>query len=179
MKEAFFDAMIHKLGKAMDEHEINIEIEPGLTCDVKEARFKSIILEILTALCVATPAELGLVITDSATIQQLNKTYRDIDEPTDVLAFPMLSRFSQENEPGFVIPPDGVHHLGEIIISYPEAIQQAEQQRHEIAQELTTLIIHGVLHLLGYDHKLPEEEQSMMTKEREIMKKLSSRKDVE
>ena len=72
------------------------------------------------------------------------------------------------------IPPDGVSHLGEIIISYPEAIVQARNKEHDIRSELLILIIHGVLHLLGYDHEQSKEkEQHMKTREEEILKKLT------
>src|SRR4030042_2545361 len=113
---------------------------------------------------------MGLVIPDSKTVQKLNRTYRGKDQPTDVLAFHMSPDTIQESELRFIGPPDGVRHLGEVVISYPQAVKQAQEQGHSVAQELALLIVHGVLHLLSYDHELPEEEQQMKARENEILK---------
>lgn len=102
---------------------------------------------------VPAPAELGLVITDDDTLRDLNRRYRGIDEPTDVLSFGLESA-----EP-FVSPPDGVHRLGEVIVSFPTAERQA------LEAELAHLVVHGVLHLLGYDHQRPEDAQAMRARE--------------
>jgi probable rRNA maturation factor len=154
----------------MAESEINISVEQKLKLSLEESWLQRIVLETLEAEGIASPVEMGLVITDSKTIQKLNRTYRGKDQPTDVLAFHMSPDTSEESELRFVGPPDGVHHLGEIVISYPQAIRQAQEQGHSVAQELALLIVHGVLHLLGYDHELPEEEQQMKARENEILK---------
>jgi rRNA maturation RNase YbeY len=77
---------------------------------------------------------------------------------------------SQESELSFVYPPDGIRHLGEVVISYPQAVKQAQERGHGVAQELTLLIVHGILHLLGYDDELPEMEKQMKARENEILK---------
>ena len=118
---------------------------------------------------VALPYEMSLVFTDSETVQQLNRDYRGVDEPTDVLAFYMLPQ--KEADSSFALPPDGVLHLGEVIISYPQAVEQAKEQGHSVEQELALLIIHGILHLLGYDHEQPEEEKRMRGREVELLTK--------
>lgn len=156
----------------MAEHEINVYIEDVVTSSPGEVWFKSIAGKILDFLDIAAPAELGLVITGNETISRLNMTYRDNAEATDVLAFPMSPQHEQEDVSIFIDPPDGIQHLGEIIISYPQAFKQAEEQGHEGERELIILLIHGVLHLLGYDHELFEEGQVMRAKEAEIVKKL-------
>jgi len=69
----------------------------------------------------------------------------------------------------FIMPPDGVLHLGEVIISYQQAVRQAEDIGHGIDQELALLIVHGVLHLLGYDHDEPDREREMRKLEQEIL----------
>jgi probable rRNA maturation factor len=71
----------------------------------------------------------------------------------------------------FALPPDGVTRLGEVIISYPQAIEQAREQGHSTERELALLIIHGILHLLGYDHEEPEGESEMRKKERELLER--------
>jgi probable rRNA maturation factor len=92
-----------------------------------------------------------------------------VDEPTDVIAFYMLPQ--KENSPTFVLPPDGVTRLGEVIISYPQAVEQSREQGHSVNEELALLIVHGILHLLGYDHQQPEEEKRMRGREQELLRK--------
>ncbi len=158
----------------MTEPEINISVEQKLKVSLEESWLRNIALKALEAEGIVSPAEMGLVITNSKIIQKLNKTYRGEDKPTDVLAFHMIPGTSQESELRFVGPPDGVHHLGEVVISYPQAVRQAQGQGHGVARELALLIVHGVLHLLGYDHELPEEEQQMKARENEILERLDS-----
>ena len=156
----------------MSKPEINISVEQKLKVSLEESWLQRIAARTLEAEGILSPAEMGLVITDSKAIQKLNRTYRGEDKPTDVLAFHMIPGTSQESELRFVGPPDGVHHLGEVVISYPQAVQQAQEQGHGVAQELALLIVHGILHLLGYDHELPEEEQQMKARENETLETL-------
>lgn len=93
-------------------------------------------------------AEVCLTFTDDDTIKNLNAQYRDIDRPTDVLSFPQ----DMEN-----------NILGDIIVSVEKAKVQAEEKGHDLEQELALLVAHGFLHLLGYDHAEPEEEQRMFS----------------
>jgi probable rRNA maturation factor len=158
----------------MIEPEINISVEQKLKVSLKEGWLQRIALRTLEAEGIASPAEMGLVITDSKTIQRLNRTYRGEDQPTDVLAFHMYPETSQESELHFVGPPDGVHHLGEVVISYPQAVIQAQEQGYGVAQELALLIVHGILHLLGYDDETTGGQQQMKAKENEILKRLDS-----
>jgi probable rRNA maturation factor len=110
-----------------------------------------------------------LVFTDSETVKQLNRDYRGVDEPTDVLAFYMLPQKGADSS--FALPPDGVTRLGEVIISYPQAVAQAKEQGHSPERELALLVIHGILHLLGYDHEEPKEERKMRKRERELLER--------
>jgi len=130
---------------------------------------KKIVRQILKAERVAPPYEVSLVFADSETVQQLNRDYRGVDEPTDVLAFYMLPQ--KEADSSFALPPDGVTRLGEVIISYPQAAEQAKEQGHSPERELALLVIHGILHLLGYDHEEPDEERKMKERERELLEK--------
>jgi probable rRNA maturation factor len=157
----------------MAKPEINISVERNLNVSLKKNWLQGIVLKTLEAEGIISLAEIGLVITDSTTIQKLNNIYRGDDKPTDVLAFHMITNTSQEPEQPFVGPPDGVNHLGEVVISYTQAVKQAQEQGHGIEQELALLIVHGVLHLLGYDHELPHESQLMRAKENDILGKLS------
>jgi probable rRNA maturation factor len=86
-----------------------------------------------------------------------------------VLAFYMLPQKGTASS--FALPPDGVTRLGEVIISYPQALVQAKDQGHSLERELALLVIHGILHLLGYDHERPEEESKMRERERELLER--------
>ena len=149
--------------------EIEISVEEKFWGGVDEGWVRRIAQAVLKAEGVAPPYEVSLVFTDSETVKQLNRDYRGVDEPTDVLAFYMLPQ--KEADDSFALPPDGVARLGEVIISYPQATEQAREQGHSPEKELALLVIHGILHLLGYDHEEPEEESKMRTREKELLEK--------
>ena len=125
--------------------------------------------QVLEAEAATSPYEVSLVFTDSETVQRLNRDYRGVNEPTDVLAFYQLPQ--KGTEFSFAVPPDGVTRLGEVIISYPQAVAQAREQGHSNERELALLIIHGILHLLGYDHEKSEAEHKMRRRERELLER--------
>ena len=150
--------------------EINVLIDDEFEGKVDAARLERIAAQALAAEGVSAEAEMGLVITGQEKIQELNKTYRGKDRPTDVMAFHMLPSGGApvpDSQP-FTAPPDGKVHLGEVIISYPQTVLQAEEQKHSIERELAVLVIHGVLHLLGYDDEKPEDKKKMAAREAEI-----------
>ena len=123
--------------------------------------------------------QIGLVLADDDTVRHLNKEYRGLDELTDVLSFSPVhqGRWQGEGEPlrkfdpdvSFVLPPGEPLHLGEVIISYPQAVRQATSGRSSLEKELAHLVVHGVMHLAGFDHEEPHEESKMGAKEREIL----------
>jgi len=103
-------------------------------------------------------SELSVVLTDDETIQQLNRDYRGIDKPTDVLSF------AQQEAEG---PNLGI--LGDVIISLPTAQRQADERGHPLAVEVRILLVHGLLHLLGFDHEDDEERQEMAAAEQVLL----------
>lgn len=110
-----------------------------------------------------TKVELTLLFVTDLAIRRLNRAYRQKDKPTDVLSFPT-------DEKGFFrkIP---LKPLGDIVISVETAERQAKDKKHSFEKELKFLLIHGFLHLLGYDHEISREEEiRMQRKEREYMK---------
>ncbi len=109
--------------------------------------------------------ELALVVTDDETVRALNLTYLGIDAPTDVLSFGGES-------PDFVDPPATDVYLGDVVIAYPQARKQALTAGHPIEAELALLVVHGVLHLLGYDHVRPEDKTAMWEQQRGILDRL-------
>jgi probable rRNA maturation factor len=134
---------------------------------VSRETLKRVIKTALAAEQAGANSEVSLLITGQEKIHELNRIYLGEDRPTDVLSFPMLP--PDEKTAGFVTPPDGIKHLGEIIISLPQAASQAAEHHHSTEREITILTIHGVLHLLGYDHDEPEEEVKMKAREVEIL----------
>jgi probable rRNA maturation factor len=149
--------------------EIEIFVEEKFRGVMDGGWVKKIVRQVLKAEGVAPPYEVSLVFTDSETVKQLNRDYRGVDEPTDVLAFYMLPHDGSASS--FALPPDGITRLGEVIISYPQAITQAEEHGHSPERELALLVIHGILHLLGYDHEEPEKESKMRVRERELLER--------
>lgn len=129
---------------------------------------KDVIKTVLTAEQTGPNSEVSLLVTSQQKVHDLNRIYLDEDRPTDVLSFPMLP--PDQDDAGFVTPPDGLKHLGEIIISLPQALTQAAEHGHTTNREITILTIHGILHLLGYDHGEPEEEARMKAREAAIFK---------
>jgi len=106
--------------------------------------------------------EISLTLCGNPYIRELNKQYRNIDKPTDVLSFPLLAV-------GEAPPQDEAFLLGDIIISAERAAEQAREFNHSLNREIIFLFVHGLLHLLGYDHETAEDEEEMCAKQKEIM----------
>jgi probable rRNA maturation factor len=106
--------------------------------------------------------DLTVVLTDDAQIRQLNREYLGLDSPTDVLAFPASD----------TDPDSGARYLGDVLISVPQAEAQARAAGHLLAAEVQLLIVHGVLHLLGYDHGQPEAKACMWAVQAEVLQKI-------
>ncbi|HIV22387.1 MAG TPA: rRNA maturation RNase YbeY [Candidatus Merdiplasma excrementigallinarum] len=125
-------------------------------------------------------AEVSLLITDNARIQEMNRQFRQIDRPTDVLSFPMIQfdqpgdfSFLEEEEPEECFNPEtGELVLGDIVISAEKVLEQAEEYGHSVKREYAFLIVHSVLHLTGYDHMVPEEAEWMEQRQRQILEQL-------
>lgn len=124
-------------------------------------------------------AEINLTLVDNERIRVMNREYREIDRPTDVLSFPMLeydeagvfTELEDSVEDNFN-PDTGEIILGDIIISVPKAEEQAEEFGHTVRREFAFLIVHSMLHLFGYDHMTAEEAAFMENKQREILEVL-------
>jgi len=112
-----------------------------------------------------TSGELTLIITDDEALRALNQAYLGIDSPTDVLSF-------GGEAPDFVNPPVAEVYLGDVVISYPRAHAQASAAGHPVEAELALLVVHGVLHLLGYDHGRPDDQAVMWERQAGILSQL-------
>ena len=131
---------------------------------------------------VELPCEISVLVTDERSIREINREFRGIDKPTDVLSFPMqeitpmqsLTLDGWESASAETIDPDtGLLPLGEIVISATQTIKQAQEHGHDTDYETAYLLIHSVLHLLGYDHTDEGEEKKIMRdNEKAIMREL-------
>ncbi|MBR0127200.1 MAG: rRNA maturation RNase YbeY [Firmicutes bacterium] len=125
-----------------------------------------------TGLTVLDPAitEISLSFVSMDEIHELNRTYRDIDRPTDVLSFPMVDDFDElqklVDQTGEL--PDELL-LGDVVICLEKALQQAEEYGHSKEREIVYLFTHSVLHLLGYDHMDEESKKVMRAREEQVM----------
>lgn len=157
----------------MQNLQLSIQIEDPFVSLVDKDWLGKVVETTLIAEGADELVDIGLVIASDETVQNLNRSYRGVDASTDVLAF-ALSQPSSDEVEHFAMPPDKILHLGEVIVSYHQAERQAEEQHHPIERELALLVVHGVLHLLGYDHGKPEAEQSMRAMEAEILNSIET-----
>ncbi len=125
--------------------------------------------------------ELEVAISGDDEVQELNRTYRGVDAPTDVLSFPYTEMAAPAPYYGddmpehdgmdgpFILPPDSGAILGELVISYPYAERQAKVAGHAASEELALLLVHGILHLVGHDHAEPAEQARMWAQTNAIL----------
>lgn len=144
-----------------------------------EELFREVALQAMEQEMCPYEAEISLLITDDASIREINRDYRGIDSATDVLSFPMVeydfpADFSKLEEKGCECfhPETGELLLGDIIISAEHAASQAEKYGHSRKREFAFLIAHSMLHLFGYDHMTPEEASVMEEKQEKILSSL-------
>jgi probable rRNA maturation factor len=144
---------------------IEIMIDPGLAAEdlVDQNALSSLAAEVLAITGSPGDSAISLRITGDDEIQQLNRDYLGKDAPTDVLSFPVP----------FDDPETGMPYLGDIVISLPTAIQQAESAGHPTEEEVKLLLVHGILHLLGHDHATPEEKSAMWALQERILVQLN------
>lgn len=140
-----------------------------------EQLIESCIQAVLAHLGVTTPVDVTVMLVDDANIQKINRETRQIDKATDVLSFPLLD--FDANEPGGPLragagdidPETGAVLLGDIVISLDAVKRQAEAYGHSAERELGYLTVHGMLHLLGYDHMQDEDKTKMRGVEEAVM----------
>lgn len=135
--------------------------------EVNYKLIENVISEALKYEGVSDNTEISVTIVDNEEIRKINNKYRNIDRATDVLSFPLID-FDNED-----LPNDGSKiYLGDIIISIERAKEQANEYGHSLDREVGFLTAHSMLHLLGYDHMVTEEEKVMFAKQEEILSNL-------
>ncbi len=136
--------------------------------DEYESTFLALVDKVFKEVGVKDDYYIDVSIVDNDRIHEINKTYRGIDRPTDVISFAF---YDDEEEK---INEDAPNSLGSIIISYQKAEEQAKDYGHSLNREMSFLFVHGLLHLLGYDHMKKEDEEVMFALQDKI---LGERKD--
>jgi probable rRNA maturation factor len=149
-----------------DKESVDVQTAPGFAGKVDAELLRRAAVEALHREGVESEVALSTVITDDEAVRELNRQFRDVDAPTDVLAF------GSGEEGDFVTAPGEPAYLGDIVIAYPHAVAQAEEHGHSIDRELALLTVHGILHLLGYDHVTEAERTEMWARQNEILERL-------
>jgi probable rRNA maturation factor len=138
---------------------IHLYISENISPSLPGTRIEQAALNTLAKLAVPGEIDLTILLTDDGQIHQLNCEYLGVDAPTDVLAFTA----------DYIDPDTKARYLGDVIISYERAVAQAQAGGHTIEQEVELLVVHGILHLLGYDHADPDHKAKMWAEQSEIL----------
>lgn len=153
-----------------------VQVERRVPFPMPERAFNEAARACLRLQGISAPCLINLVLTDDLDIQEVNRTWRGIDRTTDVLSFPSLSltpnRLFDPSAPGARAAWDsdaGAYFLGDILLNIPQALRQAAQFSHTIHREIIYLFVHGVFHLLGYDHHAKEDQQRMRNQEKQAL----------
>src|SRR6266545_2908363 len=141
--------------------EVDIQIDDRFANQVDATLIERAVAAALAAEGLAGAIEVSVLVTDDATLHQLNRDYRNVDAPTDVLSF-ADGEESDAAPTAFVRPPDAPRYLGDLAISYERVVAQAAEYGHSRARELAYLAVHGTLHLLGYDHERDEADAALI-----------------
>ncbi len=144
-------------------HLVALHVEPAYRRLVRTRTLAALARRVLAAEGEAPAGEVSVAISSDERLRELNRRYRDVDAPTDVLSFRL------DDEAGFVTPPGAARQLGEVVISYPTAERQAHEAGQPLEDELAHLLVHGLLHLLGYDHESAGEARTMRAREEALL----------
>lgn len=163
---------------------INIEYEGEEKLNIPyEQIINEVIEETLDYESCPYEAEVNVILTDNESIRQINLEYRQIDNPTDVLSFPMVdyttpSDFDhvEEQAEDYFNPETGELMLGDIVVSIDKVKEQAEKYGHSQERELAFLVAHSMLHLCGYDHMEDGQREEMERKQEEILERRGYRR---
>jgi probable rRNA maturation factor len=148
---------------------ISVQMEPEYESELDADALHTLAMGVLEAEGVQGPVELGIVVTTDAEVRALNKQYLGHDYETDVLSFGM------SGDEGFVTPGERPSYLGDVAVSYERAAEQAPDYGHSTADEVATLVVHGLLHLLGYDDAEEGERERMHGRQNVLIGRLYRR----
>ncbi|MDF1514566.1 MAG: rRNA maturation RNase YbeY [Anaerolineae bacterium] len=148
------------------KHQVQVQIEDNIVYEGVEA-LQQAALAVLLSHQLEEACEMIVVVTDDAALHELNRRFRSVDAPTDVLSF------SNDNRGPYVaLGGDFPRDLGDVVISLERAQVQAADAGAELNAEMQLLVVHGTLHLLGYDHETSQEKAIMWAAQEQILKLL-------
>jgi probable rRNA maturation factor len=158
---------------------VNVVVARGMTRRVDAKLVRQVVERALQKNGWEEAASIDVLFVGDADMQEINATRRGIDEVTDVLAFPLLDLRPGQGltQDFFLLPPDTMPHLGDVVISVDRFESQADEAGHSRQRELAFLTTHGVLHVLGYDHETDEERRNMRRREEDVLSELGLRRD--
>jgi probable rRNA maturation factor len=147
----------------MTRHTVKVRTDEPCDRRVEPEPLRRAALATLAHQRIEGPCELTIVVAGDEALRELNRRHRGVDAPTDVLAFP------DETDGPFIAAPGLPRYLGDVIISFPRAEAQAAEAENELQAELQLLVVHGVLHLLGYDDQAEPERATMWKAQQTIL----------
>lgn len=142
---------------------LDLDVAPKFESDIDEDLLTRVLTRALNQEGVVGTVEISLVVTDDSEVQELNRDFRGIDQPTDVLSFSQLETTPDADD--FPEVEAGPRPLGDVVISGDRVRAQALEYGHGQRRELAYLAVHGTLHLLGYDHETESDRERMRQKE--------------
>ena len=146
---------------------VEFTVEDGLDARWDETRIAALVRATIAS-SLSGRFTIGLHLVGDSAMRALNAEHRGIDAHTDVLSFPL----HDPSGPGFALPPDEPVSLGDVVVSYPRAVEQAAEFGHSTDREIGYLVAHGVLHVLGYDHEIEADRARMRQREEEVLRPL-------
>jgi probable rRNA maturation factor len=150
---------------AENEYLVTVEVDEPFAQAVDVNDLELLVAHVLRGENVVLPTEVSIWITTEEELHRLNRTYRNKDSSTDVLSFGN----EDEEDTSFINAPDQPRYLGDLAVSFAHVERQAEEYGHTQQRELSYLVTHGLLHLLGYDHEQPDEAQLMRGREEALL----------
>lgn len=138
---------------------INVKIKTRFRAEISKTLINQTAAAVLSSMQPEKMLDISIIVEDDAFLQKLNRDYLGFDSPTDVLSF----------STGEIDPETDRYYLGDIILSFPRAAEQAQKGGHAVQSEVQLLIVHGILHLLGYDHDDDESKQEMWSIQNELI----------
>ena len=143
---------------------ITVQMEPEYEGELDADALHKLTVGVLQAEGIAGPLEMGIVVTTDEEVRSLNRQYLGHDYETDVLSFGL----GEDDE--FITPAERPSYLGDVVISYDRAVEQAQEYGHDTPTEVATLLVHGVLHLLGYTDEDDENRRKMHARQQELLR---------
>ena len=162
--------MTRPLAKVPNRLTVTVHILPAYAGNVKRPGLQKAARAAFRSAGGQGAGALTVMVTDDAQVQELNRVYRRVDAPTDVLAFAQAG-----GADGFIAPRGETQYWGDIIISYARAMEQAATYGHPVEEELSLLVVHGMLHLLGYDHEQAGDKANMWDRQNAALVQLGIR----